>query len=106
MESARKRNDWLSMETNAGQTIQAGQSKITPFATALRIGPPGSAFGLIWNRPTSILIQSADGQEEVQQVPDITRLVLWGLLGVTLFMALLMWITNRKKSHEGETHAN
>jgi len=99
MESAEKRNDWVSVETSAGKSIQASGATITPFATSLRIGPPNLPFGLIWNRPSSILIQSADGQEEVQQVPDITRQVLWGLLGVTLVMAALMWIFNRKQSN-------
>lgn len=98
MESATKRNDWVNVETSAGKSIQAGEATITPFATSLRIGPPNLPFGLIWNRPTSILIQSAGGQEEVQQVPDITRQVLWGLLGVTIVMAALMWIINRKHS--------
>ena len=98
MESTEKRNDWMSVETSAGKPIQAGGATITPFATSLRIGPPNLPFGMIWNRPTSILIQAADGQEEVQQVPDITRQVLWGLLGVTFVMAALMWVFNRKQS--------
>ena len=98
MESTEKRSDWVSMETSAGKSIQAGKATITPFATSLRISPPKLPFGMIWNRPASILIQSADGQEEVQQIPDITRQVLWGLLGMTLVMAALMWIFNRKQS--------
>ncbi len=98
MESAAKQNDWVSVETSAGKSIQAGGATITPFATSLRIGPPNLPFGMVWNRPTSILIQSVDGQEEVRQVPDITRQVLWGLLGMTLVMAALMWVINRKNS--------
>ena len=98
MEATAKQNDWVSVETSAGKPIQAGGATITPFATSLRIGPPNLLFGMIWNRPASILIQSADGQEEVQQIPDITRQVLWGLLGMTLVMAALMWIFNRKQS--------
>lgn len=97
MELEVKRNGWISVETSAGKSIPASGAIITPFATALRIGPPNLPFGMIWNRPTSILIQSADGQEEVQQVQDITRQVLWGLLGVTFVMAALMWLFNRKQ---------
>lgn len=106
MEPAAKRNDWVSVETRAGKSIQASGATITPFATALRIGPPNLPFGMIWNRPTSILIQSADGQEEVRQVQDITRQVLWGILGVTLVMGALIWIFNRKQSKQGVNHAN
>ena len=98
MEAATTRNEWFSVETNAGQAIKASEATITPFATAVRIGPRNAPFGMIWNRPTSILIQSAGGQEEVRQIPDVTRQVLWGLLGITLVMAVWMWVTNRKKS--------
>jgi hypothetical protein len=100
MKTDSTRSSLLNVETHAGQPIQAGGTTITPFSTSLRIGIPGLNGGLIWNRPTSILIESADGQEQVQPVPDITRQVEWLLLGATLLMALLIWIFNRKNSSQ------
>ena len=90
----------LNVETHAGQPIQAGGTTITPFSTSLRIGIPGLTGGPIWNRPTSILIESGDGQEQVQPVTDITRTIEWMLLGATIIMALLIWIFNRKSSSQ------
>jgi len=90
-------NRVVYVETKAGTPIQQGQVTITPFASSLRIGIPGRPVGLIWNRPSSILIQSADGDERVQTIPDITRQIEWILLGVTVLMALIVWISNRKK---------
>jgi hypothetical protein len=91
------KSSWFNIETQAGSPIQAGNRKITPFATSWRLSIPGISGGLVWNRPTSILIESPEGDEAVQAIPDITRQVLWALLGASLAMAILVWLTNRKR---------
>ena len=87
----------VQVETHAGIPIKHGRITITPFARSLRIGSTGKHGGLIWNRPASILIQSADGEEQIMPIPDITRQILWTLLGVSVLIALLAWIFNRNK---------
>lgn len=89
----------INLETQGGQPISAGNFTLTPFAQSLRIRIPGLRGGLVWNRPISILVTGADGQEQVIPVPDVTRQVQWGLLGGGLAGSLLLWLIfqrNRK----------
>ena len=83
-------------ETHSGQPIQAGLLKITPFSKALILRLPGANGGLIWNRPTSLLVQTADGREQVVPVADVTRRAQWLLLGMGLFGAVCIWLLFRK----------
>lgn len=80
----------ISIETHSGQPIRAGQNTITPFSWALRLHIPGLKGGLIWNRPTSVLIQSADGHEQVLSITDVTRMVEWSLFFSSLASVLLL----------------
>ena len=86
----------IEYETHAGQPIQAGLVKITPFSKALVIRLPGLQGGLVWNRPASLLVQTADGQEQVLPVVDVTRRAQWLLLGAGLLGAALIWMLYRK----------
>ena len=90
--------DFIQTETIPGQTISAGDKEITPFSRSLKVLIPGFSGGLIWNRPHSILVQSADGEEQIYPVVDVTRQVLWLLMGVTVVSFLsLLFFTNRKR---------
>ena len=90
--------DFIQTETIPGQTIAAGDKEITPFSRSLKILIPGFSGGLIWNRPHSILVQSTDGEEQIYPVVDVTRQVLWLLMGVTIVSFLsLLFFTNRKR---------
>lgn len=86
---------FLQMETNSGETITASGNKLTPFSRALHIQIPGLPGGLIWNRPISILAQTADGNEEILQVRDVTRQVQWALLAASILSTMLMWLIFR-----------
>jgi hypothetical protein len=89
--------NFIEIETKAGQPIQGEKITLTPYAQSLRIQIPGWNGGLIWNRPVSILAATEDGQEEIIPVPDVTRQVLWGLLGASLGTALVLFIISRIK---------
>ncbi len=87
---------YLTRETMPGKTIQAGENKITPFSQAIRLTLPGVKGGLIWNRPVSVIVQGADGSEQVLPVVDITRTVQLTLLGAGLVIGLLTWLIQRR----------
>ncbi len=86
----------LHIETQAGQPIQAGNLRLTPFARATSLRWPNFPGGVIWNRPTAILVQSPDGSEVTLPIHDTTRRQQLTLLGVGLFAALLVRLFFRK----------
>jgi hypothetical protein len=79
---------WLAQENYSGQPVSYRGTTIIPFSRVLRIQIPGISGGLIWNRPVSVLTVDADGQERLFPVRDITRQVVWGLLGLTFLVGL------------------
>ena len=88
----------ITIETMPGETIDVGKHKITPFSQAVKLIIPGSKGGLIWNRPVSVLVQEADGSEQVLPVVDITRVAQLALLGIGLAGGILFWLIKRRSS--------
>jgi hypothetical protein len=84
-------NKMLDYETRAGEPIIFGRWMIIPFARPLRIQAPRSLVGLIWNRPSSVTVISAGGQEQVLPVPDVTRQIQIALLGAGIIGSILIW---------------
>lgn len=87
---------FITIETQPGEPIQAGKNKITPFSQAIKLILPRSMGGLVWNRPISVMVQGADGSEQVLPVRDITRSVQLALLGVGLAGGFLLWLIKRR----------
>lgn len=81
----------LNVEVRAGNPIAMGDRTVTPFAQSIQMKFPGLSGGLIWNRPVSILVQTNEGEERVLAVPDVTRQVIWALVGMSVLTALLAW---------------
>jgi hypothetical protein len=86
----------LNIETQAGSPIRWGGRTLIPFSQTVRLQAPGAKGGFIWNRPASLLVQSADGQEQVLQVPDLTRRIIWSLGAASLAAVIILWIINHK----------
>lgn len=80
----------LHIETHAGAPIQAGSLRLTPFARSVTLRFPNFPGGLIWNRPTAVLVQSPDGTEKLLPIHDTTRRQQLALLGAGLLAALLI----------------
>src|SRR5512141_2825349 len=82
----------LVIEELAGQPISHRGRQLTLFARTYRIQTPKLApflrGGLVWSRPSSVLVTEADGHESVIPVRDPTRLILWTLSGYVLIIAL------------------
>lgn len=88
-------NQFISLETYAGEQIGVGDKKILPFNQALTIRFPSSQGGLIWNRPVSVLETSSNGDERVIRILDVTRIAQIMLLSIGAFGSLLIWLLFR-----------
>jgi hypothetical protein len=76
-------------EIRTGDAIQVGDYEIIPQTRLFTVKFPGHHANLIWNRPNAVVVRTADGQETILAVRDMTRMVMWfmlagGLLGVIL----------------------
>jgi len=89
--------EFIQSETTPGEPITAGGKQITPFSKSLKIMIPGFTGGLIWNRPHSILVQSADGDEQIYPVIDVTRQILWLLMGVSIVGIFFVLLFSKRK---------
>jgi len=88
----------MSMETKAGQTIEVGDTRITPFSKVLKLQAPFSRkIRLVWNRPASVLVTDPAGNEQVLPVQDVTRRAQVMILGAAFSFVLLMWLANRRR---------
>jgi hypothetical protein len=87
---------FINNETKAGKPIQAGGTTIVPFANSIRVRMPFVKGGLIWNRPVSVAVQTAQGQEYILPVQDVTRQILIALFGATLISSMLILFFSRK----------
>ena len=85
----------LSIETHSGAPYQSDWATVTPFSQSVLFRFPGSRGGFVWNRPVSVLVRQADGQEYILPVPDITRRVQIGLAGMLIFTLLLTGIVQQ-----------
>lgn len=88
-------NNILNIETQAGKPIVSGNLKIIPFSQALTIRFPFFNGSLIWNRPVSILVVTADGQEQLIPIQDMTRITQIVLFSVAAIGTLLIWFVFR-----------
>jgi hypothetical protein len=87
----------IEREIQSGQALQVGEYKITPQARLLKIRFPGYHSGLFWNRPYAITVQTADGQEEILPVRDVTRVVIWSMLAGGLLGTLMILFMKRSR---------
>jgi len=87
---------WIRSETEAGHTVSRGGTHVMPLSRSLCFQPAGLPFGLIWNRPMSVVVRTADGEVQEIPVPDVTRRRQITWLFVGLFGSLLLWFLFRE----------
>jgi hypothetical protein len=90
----------IKLEIRRGEPIQVGQRRITPLASVLKVDFPGYQGGLVWNRPSAVLVTEADGQEHRLPVQDYTRQAQWLLIGAGVLGSLLIWLTFRSRNQQ------
>jgi hypothetical protein len=87
----------LTCEYQAGEEIQAGEQTLMPFSKVWRFQAPGGRFSMTWNRPAAVLARAASGEEQILPIPDLTRRIIFSLLGVCVGAALLAGILSKLK---------
>ena len=80
----------IRMETLVGQPIKIKDTQLRLRSRVLQLRFPVISGGLIWNRPTAVLVRTADGQDHILPIRDLTRttvltLLLLSLAGIFLF---------------------
>ncbi len=88
-------NNIIRIETKAGEPITAGSARLIPFSRSVHIQIPGLPGGVIWNRPISVAVIDADGNEQILPVLDVTRQVQLFLLGACLAGAAFILLISR-----------
>jgi hypothetical protein len=88
-------NRFITIENKAGETQNFRGYKITPFSKVISIKLPGFTGFAAWIRPSSVLVESSDGEEKVLPVPDVTRIAQWSLMGFAVGLPFLVLLVNR-----------
>lgn len=85
----------LTREFHSGTPIQAGTFTLVPFNRVVKVRIPGLMGGLVWNRPSTILARTTNGQEFVIPVKDVTRQVQIALIGGAFLASLFYFLALR-----------
>lgn len=87
----------IEFENRVGRPIKSGAYKIVPIEQSLQVQPPGMRGFFFWRKPSSIIVQHPNGEDEILEVPDITRQAQISLISITLIFTLLIWLIKRKR---------
>jgi hypothetical protein len=88
-------------ERIAGEPLEIGAQTIRPVVRvsgwrgAGGDASAGSAGIQLRARPAGVIVLERDGQEHRVPTPDNTRLILWGLAGVALLVAVASQVVER-----------
>jgi len=85
-------NSLLRIETLTGRPVKVKDTELRVRSQILQFRFPVISGGLIWNRPVAVLVRTADGQDRILPIRDVTRtamLVLAGLGFASTFLFML-----------------
>lgn len=87
----------LQSESRLGEPVETGGALIYPVSQAYKWLFSGDSGGLIWNRPSAVLVRTTEGADAVLPIQDVTRRAQIALLGLGLAGALLVWLLMKGK---------
>ena len=70
----------LRIKTLTGQPLNVKDRQVRLRSQVVQLRFPFIHGGLIWNRPVAVLVRTADGQDQILPVPDVTRTVVLMML--------------------------
>lgn len=88
----------LRIETLTGGPVKVQDSQVRVRSQVLQLRFPFIHGGLIWNRPVAVLVRTADGQDHILPVLDVTRTAVLMLLAFSLAGTFLLTLFRRKRS--------
>jgi hypothetical protein len=89
-------NSVLRIETLTGQPIKVKDTQLRVRSQVVKLRFPVISGGLIWNRPIAVLVHTADGQDQILPIPDLTRTTVLALLVLSLAGTFLLMLFRRK----------
>ncbi len=90
----------LTIETQIGDEVVAGELRLAPVARSLRLML--RKVGLVWNRPVGVVVRDAAGDETLVRIRDLTRRVQLALLAAGVLGSAVLW---RRLHHRREETA-
>ncbi|HRQ39024.1 MAG TPA: hypothetical protein PLD25_14035 [Chloroflexota bacterium] len=92
---------FVSWEIQSGESVRVGDLLITPQSQVFQVRLPVGGF--VWHRPVRVVVEGngrpeADAGRDSQTIPipDITRQVLWAILGLSILVNLLLSSRRRR----------
>jgi hypothetical protein len=73
---------------------------LTPRTRAMLLRFPGLRGGLVWNRPSGIVVDE-NGERITVETPDLTRRIQWAVLGLGVAAALTIAFRSRRRRPRG-----
>lgn len=86
----------LRIQILTGQPIKVKDTQLRVRSQVLQLRLPFISGGLIWNRPIAVLVHTADGQDQIWPIPDLTRTAILTLLVLSLAGTFLLVLFRRK----------
>jgi hypothetical protein len=86
----------LRIQILTGQPIKVKDTQLRVRSQVVQLQLPFISGGLIWNRPIAVLVHTADGQDQILPIPDLTRTALLTLLVLSLAGTFLLVLFRRK----------
>lgn len=87
----------LRVETLTGQSIRVKNAELRVRSQIVQLRFPVANGGLIWNRPVAVLVRRRDGQEQMLPILDLTRIVVFTLVGLCFGCMFLLILFRHKK---------
>ena len=82
------------VETLTGQPVKVKDTQLRVRSQVLQLRLPVISGGLIWNRPVAVLVRTADDQDQILPIRDVTRNIMLTLLVLSLagtFLLMFFW---------------
>ena len=92
-----KLKDIFQWQTISGDPTTVGDVTVTPQSQALTIRWPYG--GVVWNRPTAVLVER-DEQTERIPIVDVTRTAQLSLLGLSLAFSVIIFLISTRHRRE------
>lgn len=87
----------IQIETLTGEPVKIQDTQLRVRSQVFQLRFPLISGGLIWNRPVAVLVRTADGQDQILPVRDLTRTIVITLLLLPLTGIFLFSLIRRKK---------
>ena len=88
---------FLRIETHTSHPIRINNTEVRVRSQVIQLRLPVANGGLIWNRPVAVIVRTADDQEKILPVPDLTRIAILILAGLSFASMFLLIFFRRKR---------